>query len=100
MVASLTSMPRSEEMDAIPAVEKLVDTLEGDEKTGANIVAKALAEPMKQIAANAGIDGSAAYPSLPPMAKARSLRRSAFPHRTRSAGLRWEPRWPRPWPSP
>ena len=45
-------------VDAISAVEKLVDTLEGDEKTGANIVAKALAEPMKQIAANAGIDGS------------------------------------------
>jgi len=45
-------------VDAIPAVEKLVETLEGDEKTGANIVAKALAEPMKQIAANAGIDGS------------------------------------------
>ena len=44
-------------VDAIPAVEKLVDGLEGDEKTGANIVAKALAEPMKQIAANAGIDG-------------------------------------------
>ena len=35
-----------------------MNTLEGDEKTGANIVAKALAEPMKQIAANAGIDGS------------------------------------------
>lgn len=45
-------------VDAIPAVEKLVGTLEGDEKTGANIVARALAEPMKQIAANAGIDGS------------------------------------------
>ena len=45
-------------VDAIPAVEKLVSTLEGDEKTGANIVAKALTEPMKQIAANAGIDGS------------------------------------------
>ena len=45
-------------VDAISAVENLVDTLEGDEKTGANIVAKALAEPMKQIAANAGIDGS------------------------------------------
>ncbi len=45
-------------VDAIPAVENLVGTLEGDEKTGANIVAKALAEPMKQIAANAGIDGS------------------------------------------
>ena len=45
-------------VDAVPAVENLVNTLEGDEKTGANIVAKALAEPMKQIAANAGIDGS------------------------------------------
>lgn len=45
-------------VNAIPAVEKLVGELEGDEKTGANIVAKALAEPMKQIAANAGIDGS------------------------------------------
>ncbi len=45
-------------VDAIPSVEKLVGTLEGDEKTGANIVARALAEPMKQIAANAGIDGS------------------------------------------
>ena len=45
-------------VDAISAVEKLVNSLEGDEKTGANIVAKALAEPMKQIAANAGIDGS------------------------------------------
>ena len=45
-------------VDAVAAVEKLVATLEGDEKTGANIVAKALAEPMKQIAANAGIDGS------------------------------------------
>ena len=32
--------------------------LEGDEKTGANIVARALTEPMRQIAANAGIDGS------------------------------------------
>ena len=35
-----------------------MDTLEGDEKTGARIIAKALTEPMKQIAANAGIDGS------------------------------------------
>ena len=42
----------------IRATAALVDGPEGDEKTGANIVAKALAEPMKQIAANAGIDGS------------------------------------------
>ena len=45
-------------VNAVPAVEALVATLEGDEKTGARIIAKALAEPMKQIAANAGIDGS------------------------------------------
>ncbi len=45
-------------VNAVPAVEKLLATLEGDEKTGAAIIVKALAEPMKQIAANAGIDGS------------------------------------------
>jgi chaperonin GroEL len=45
-------------INAIPAVTALVDTLEGDEKTGAQIIAKALAEPAKQIATNAGVDGS------------------------------------------
>ena len=45
-------------VNAVVAVETLVATLEGDEKTGAAIIAKALAEPMKQIAANAGIEGS------------------------------------------
>ncbi len=40
------------------AVEKLLKVAEGDEKTGVQIVAKALTEPVKQIAANAGIDGS------------------------------------------
>ena len=45
-------------VNAVSAVEALADGLEGDEKTGARIIAKALAEPMKQIAANAGIDGS------------------------------------------
>ncbi|HIT31260.1 MAG TPA: chaperonin GroEL [Candidatus Enterenecus stercoripullorum] len=45
-------------VNAIPAVEALLATAEGDEKTGVSIIAKALAEPMKQIAANAGIDGS------------------------------------------
>ena len=45
-------------VNAVPAVETLAATLEGDEKTGASIIAKALTEPMKQIAANAGIDGS------------------------------------------
>ena len=39
-------------------MEGLLASAEGDEKTGIAIIAKALAEPMKQIAANAGIDGS------------------------------------------
>ena len=45
-------------VNAIPAVEKLLKDSEGDEKTGIQIVARALTEPMRQIAANAGIDGS------------------------------------------
>ena len=45
-------------LDAIPAVEKLVADAKGDEKTGVNIVLKALEEPMRQIAANAGLEGS------------------------------------------
>ena len=45
-------------LTAIPAIKKLVKTLSGDEKTGAEIVLKALEEPMRQIAINAGIDGS------------------------------------------
>ena len=45
-------------MNAIPAVAAYVDTLEGDEKTGAKIVLKALEEPLRQIAANAGLEGS------------------------------------------
>ena len=45
-------------VNAIPAVEKLVEELEGDEKTGARIIAKALEAPVRQIAANAGLDGS------------------------------------------
>ena len=45
-------------LNAIPAVEKLKAEVEGDEKTGVDIIAKALTAPMKQIAANAGIDGS------------------------------------------
>ena len=45
-------------VNAVAAVEKLVKTLEGDEKTGAAIIAAALTEPMRQIAKNAGIDGS------------------------------------------
>lgn len=45
-------------INAIPAVEKIIPTLDGDEKTGAKIVLKALEEPVRQIAANAGLDGS------------------------------------------
>ncbi len=45
-------------INVIPAVERVVDELEGDEKTGAKIVAKALTVPMKQIADNAGTDGA------------------------------------------
>jgi len=45
-------------VNAIAAVAKEVAKVEGDEKTGVRIVMKALEEPVKQIAANAGIDGS------------------------------------------
>ncbi len=45
-------------INAIPAVEKVVEGLEGDEKTGAKIVLRALEEPVRQIAFNAGIEGS------------------------------------------
>ena len=45
-------------IDAIPAVKVCVEAAEGDEKTGAAIVLKALEEPVRQIAANAGIEGS------------------------------------------
>ena len=45
-------------VDAIPAVEALLDKTEGDEKTGVAIVLKALEAPLRQIAANAGVEGS------------------------------------------
>ncbi len=45
-------------INAIPAVEKVVESSEGDEKTGACIVLRALEEPVRQIAYNAGIEGS------------------------------------------
>ncbi len=45
-------------VNAISAVEKLISKTEGDERTGVRIIAKALEEPVRQIAANAGIDGS------------------------------------------
>ena len=45
-------------INAIPAVSALCDTLEGDERTGARIVLKALEAPLRQIAQNAGLEGS------------------------------------------
>ena len=45
-------------LNAIPAVEKLVATKDGDIKTGVKIVLRALEEPIRQIAANAGLEGS------------------------------------------
>ena len=43
---------------AIPAIKNLVETLDGDEKTGANIILRAIEEPLRQIAKNAGLDGA------------------------------------------
>ena len=51
-------------VNAIPAVEKLVAKLTGDEKTGAQIVAKALQAPVRQIAENAGVDGSIVFEKI------------------------------------
>ena len=45
-------------VNAVPAVEKLISKVEGDEKTGVKIIVNALQEPIRQIAANAGVDGS------------------------------------------
>ena len=45
-------------VNIIPAVEALLSTVDGDEKTGVRIIAKALEAPIRQIAANAGLDGS------------------------------------------
>ena len=45
-------------VNIIPAVEALLDSVDGDEKTGVRIIAKALEAPIRQIAANAGLDGS------------------------------------------
>ena len=52
------------QVNAIAAVEKLVNTLHGDEKTGAKIIAIALQAPIRQIAENAGVDGSVVYEKI------------------------------------
>ena len=52
------------QVNAIAAVEKLVARLTGDEKTGAKIIAKALEAPIRQIAENAGVDGSVVFEKI------------------------------------
>ena len=51
-------------VNAVEAVETLVATLSGDEKTGAKIIATALQAPIRQIAENAGVDGSVVYEKI------------------------------------
>ena len=52
------------QVNAIAAVEKLIAKLSGDEKTGAKIIAKALEAPVRQIAENAGVDGSVVFEKI------------------------------------
>ena len=52
------------QVNAIEAVDKLIATLHGDEKTGARIIATALQAPIRQIAQNAGVDGSVVYEKI------------------------------------
>ena len=52
------------QVNAVSAVEKLIKTLHGDEKTGAKIIAAALQTPVRQIAENAGVDGSVVYEKI------------------------------------
>ena len=52
------------QVNAVAAVEKLIARLSGDEKTGAKIVATALQAPIRQIAENAGVDGSVVYEKI------------------------------------
>ena len=52
------------QVNAIAAVEKLIAKLSGDEKTGAKIIAAALQAPIRQIAENAGVDGSVVFEKI------------------------------------
>ena len=52
------------QVNAVGAVEELIATLHGDEKTGARIIASALQAPIRQIAENAGVDGSVVYEKI------------------------------------
>lgn len=58
-------------INAIPEVEKLVKTLHGDERTGAAIILKTLEEPLRQIAENAGVDGSVVVEKVKHSAKGK-----------------------------
>ena len=63
------------QVNAIPAVEELIATLHGDEKTGARIIAAALQAPIRQIAENAGVDGSVVYEKIRTSGKRLRLQR-------------------------
>ena len=52
------------QVNAVAAVEELIATLHGDEKTGARIIAAALQAPIRQIAQNAGVDGSVVFEKI------------------------------------
>ena len=52
------------QVNAIAAVDALIETLNGDEKTGARIIATALQAPVRQIAQNAGVDGSVVFEKI------------------------------------
>ena len=52
------------QVNAIEAVDALIETLSGDEKTGARIIASALQAPVRQIAENAGVDGSVVFEKI------------------------------------
>ena len=57
-------------LNVLPEVSKMVDNYEGDAKTGVRIVLRALEEPMRQIAANAGIEGSVIVDTIKKAGKA------------------------------
>ena len=52
------------QVNAVAAVEALIATLHGNERTGARIIASALQAPVRQIAQNAGVDGSVVYEKI------------------------------------
>ena len=65
-------------INAMGAVEKLIAKLEGDEKTGAKIVLRALEDPIRQIAANAGLEGSVIIENIRKNAKKKTYGFDAF----------------------